>query len=84
VRQSNVEPQWTKGRIILLGDSAHPMLPYLAQGACMAVEDGYALALALARRRTEPDHARQLCAAMNICQDRGGFRPTHPNSLLAP
>ncbi|WP_151448335.1 FAD-dependent monooxygenase [Lacisediminimonas profundi] len=42
-------PQWTEGRITLLGDSAHPMLPYLAQGACMAVEDGYALALALER-----------------------------------
>jgi salicylate hydroxylase len=35
---------WTKGRVTLLGDSAHPMLPYLAQGACMAVEDAYALA----------------------------------------
>lgn len=33
----------------LLGDSAHPMLPYLAQGACMAVEDGYVLATELAR-----------------------------------
>jgi salicylate hydroxylase len=44
----NPLPQWTQGRITLLGDSAHPMLPYLAQGACMAVEDGYALATALA------------------------------------
>jgi salicylate hydroxylase len=42
-------PEWTQGRITLLGDSAHPMLPYLAQGACMAIEDGYALALALTR-----------------------------------
>jgi salicylate hydroxylase len=30
---------WTKGRIALLGDAAHPMLQYLAQGACMAAED---------------------------------------------
>jgi salicylate hydroxylase len=37
-------PKWTDGRITLLGDAAHPMLPYLAQGACMAIEDGYALA----------------------------------------
>jgi salicylate hydroxylase len=35
---------WTKGRVTLLGDSAHPMLQYLAQGACMAVEDAVMLA----------------------------------------
>lgn len=35
---------WTKGRIALLGDAAHPMLQYLAQGACQAVEDAVALA----------------------------------------
>jgi 2-polyprenyl-6-methoxyphenol hydroxylase-like FAD-dependent oxidoreductase len=32
-------PQWTKGRVTLLGDAAHPMLQYLAQGACQALED---------------------------------------------
>ena len=37
-------PHWTKGRATLLGDAAHPMLPYLAQGAAQAVEDGYVLA----------------------------------------
>ncbi|MCK9908529.1 3-hydroxybenzoate 6-monooxygenase [Microbacteriaceae bacterium K1510] len=36
--------QWTKGRITLLGDAAHPMLQYLAQGACMAIEDSICLA----------------------------------------
>ncbi|MEK8144672.1 FAD-dependent monooxygenase [Streptomyces sp. M10(2022)] len=30
---------WTQGRVALLGDAAHPMLPYTAQGACMALED---------------------------------------------
>ena len=35
---------WSKGRITLLGDAAHPMLQYLAQGACMAVEDAVCLA----------------------------------------
>jgi salicylate hydroxylase len=30
---------WTKGRITLMGDAAHPMLQYLAQGACQALED---------------------------------------------
>jgi salicylate hydroxylase len=36
--------QWSKGRVTLLGDAAHPMLQYLAQGACMAVEDAIVLA----------------------------------------
>jgi salicylate hydroxylase len=40
--------QWTKGRITILGDAAHPMLPYLGQGACQAMEDGCILAAALA------------------------------------
>ncbi len=36
--------EWTKGRVTLLGDAAHPMLQYLAQGACMATEDAVGLA----------------------------------------
>ena len=35
---------WSKGRIVLLGDAAHPMLQYLAQGACQALEDAICLA----------------------------------------
>jgi len=35
---------WTTGRITLLGDSAHPMVQYLAQGACQAIEDAGCLA----------------------------------------
>jgi salicylate hydroxylase len=35
---------WTKGRVTLLGDAAHPTLQYLAQGAQMAIEDGVVLA----------------------------------------
>ena len=36
--------RWSKGRVTLLGDAAHAMLPHIGQGACMAIEDGYALA----------------------------------------
>ena len=39
--------QWGEGRVTLLGDSAHPTLPYLAQGAVMAIEDGAVLTRAL-------------------------------------
>lgn len=40
-------PTWVKGRVALLGDAAHPMLPFLAQGASMAIEDAWVLATAL-------------------------------------
>jgi len=36
--------RWVDGRVALLGDAAHPMLQYFAQGACMAMEDGVCLA----------------------------------------
>ena len=39
--------QWTFGRAVLLGDAAHPTLQYLAQGACMAMEDAVTLGEAL-------------------------------------
>ncbi len=49
-------PVWTKGRLTLLGDAAHPMLPHLGQGANQSIEDGMALAtiLAGATRDTAP------------------------------
>ncbi len=40
-------PVWTDGRLTLLGDAAHPMLPHLGQGANQSIEDGMALALLL-------------------------------------
>lgn len=39
--------QWTYGRITLLGDAAHPTTQYMAQGACMAMEDAVTLGEAL-------------------------------------
>ncbi len=44
----------------VLGDSAHPMLPYLGQGACQAIEDGVVLAAALAARPDDPVEALAL------------------------
>ncbi|RPH61461.1 MAG: 3-hydroxybenzoate 6-monooxygenase [Burkholderiales bacterium] len=46
---------WSQGRVTLLGDAAHPMLQYLAQGACMAIEDAAVLGAAL--RRADDDFA---------------------------
>jgi len=41
---------WTKGRLVLLGDAAHAMLPHLGQGANQSIEDGVALAIFLDNR----------------------------------
>ena len=46
---------WSTGRVTLLGDAAHPTLPYLAQGAVMAIEDGAVLTRALATSNSIPE-----------------------------
>lgn len=45
--------RWSQGRVTMLGDAAHAMLPFLGMGAAMAVEDGYVLAQMLARHGDE-------------------------------
>lgn len=42
-----VAPRWHDGTRVLIGDAAHPTLPFLAQGACMAIEDAWLLAACL-------------------------------------
>jgi salicylate hydroxylase len=44
---------WSSGRITLLGDAAHPMVPFLAAGAGQSIEDAWTLARVLARRRDD-------------------------------
>lgn len=48
--------QWSQGRVTLLGDACHPTLPFLAQGANMAIEDGLVFARALEAHNE--DHVR--------------------------
>ncbi|MFD4605729.1 FAD-dependent monooxygenase [Streptomyces sp. NPDC058464] len=50
-------PTWTRGRATLLGDAAHPMPQYLAQGACQALEDAVVLADALAAHGSDVEAA---------------------------
>jgi 2-polyprenyl-6-methoxyphenol hydroxylase-like FAD-dependent oxidoreductase len=49
--------RWTEGRLTLLGDAAHPMLPHVGQGANQAMEDGMALATFLHRMPERPREA---------------------------
>ena len=62
---------WSKGRVTLLGDAAHPMLQYLAQGACMATEDAVALAERVAEHagRSAGARSRPMCSSA-ICAPR--------------
>ncbi len=48
-------PKWRDGRVVLMGDACHPMLPFLAQGAVMAIEDAYVLARELSEAATVQD-----------------------------
>ncbi|WP_167044290.1 FAD-dependent monooxygenase [Salinibacterium sp. ZJ454] len=52
---------WVQGRMVLVGDAAHPMLQYLAQGACQAIEDAEAIGRAVANHvlAAQADNAEQ-------------------------
>lgn len=62
--------QWTKGRVTLLGDSAHAMLPFLAQGAAMGIEDGCVLAELVARYPADLDEALRRYEALRVPRTR--------------
>lgn len=60
--------RWTVGRVTLLGDACHSMVPFLAQGAVMAVEDGVVLARAL--RELDGDIPSRLARYENARRER--------------
>jgi salicylate hydroxylase len=66
---------WTSGRLVLLGDAAHAMLPHLGQGANQAIEDGVALAVFLEGR--DPDEVA------DILQRYEEFRRARTNDIQA-
>lgn len=75
-------PAWTAGRVTLLGDAAHPMLPFLGQGAAMAVEDAVVLGRALAAQDGEAglavyERTRRERAAVVVAASRNAVREFH-------
>jgi 2-polyprenyl-6-methoxyphenol hydroxylase-like FAD-dependent oxidoreductase len=61
---------WTQGRIVLLGDAAHPMLPYLAQGGALALEDAVVLADCLQQAGPDPASALAPFEALRAARAR--------------
>jgi salicylate hydroxylase/6-hydroxynicotinate 3-monooxygenase len=53
-------PRWSDGRVVLLGDAAHPMTPYMAQGAATAMDDAAVLARCFAARAPDVEGACRL------------------------
>jgi salicylate hydroxylase len=62
--------QWSRGPAALLGDAAHPMLPFLAQGGAMAIEDATVAAQCLAREPHDAAYALQTYCAMRRARTR--------------
>ncbi|WP_326762621.1 FAD-dependent monooxygenase [Streptomyces phaeochromogenes] len=58
--------RWSRGRITLLGDAAHPMFPFFAQGAAQSIEDAAALARCLATYPNDPERALKRYEAARI------------------
>jgi salicylate hydroxylase len=63
-------PRWSSGRLTLLGDAAHPMLPHLAQGVNQALEDAVVLGTLLGACGGPPDVPRTLAAYQAVRRDR--------------
>jgi salicylate hydroxylase len=82
-------PKWSVGRVSLLGDSCHAMLPFLGQGGNMAIEDGFVLARCIAKYRDNPVTAldryetARCERTTNIVQRSAGMATTFHNDALS-
>jgi salicylate hydroxylase len=76
-------PQWSEGRVTLLGDACHPTLPFLGQGGVMAIEDSYVIAACLKKHFTDP--AKAMARYEDIRRERTSsvVRKSHENRRQA-
>ncbi|OQE08477.1 hypothetical protein PENVUL_c009G05272 [Penicillium vulpinum] len=65
--------RWVNGKVLILGDAAHAMLPYMSQGAAMAVEDGAALARSLSKIENAEDIPKALEIFQQVRIERAGM-----------
>ena len=91
IRDRDPLPRWTAGSVTLLGDAAHPMMPTLAQGAAISLEDGFALARNLAQHRNDParglvayEAERRPRASRVVLQAREQFQNNRKNPAPPP
>lgn len=74
---------WSRGRLVLLGDASHPLRPYMASGAAMAIEDGAVLARCIAERGSnEPTDAFAWYVANRMPRIRKVHRISEANTWL--
>ena len=83
--------RWSAGRVTLLGDACHSMVPFLAQGAVMAIEDGFILARALtegtgdvALRLSRYENARRERTRRAVEGSCGNIARFHNRALADP
>ena len=73
-------PHWSRGRISLLGDAAHPMFPFYGQGAAQALEDAAVLARCLSATPDAPDQALSRYEAARIARTTRLQQASHARS----
>ena len=73
---------WGRGPVTLLGDAAHPMLPYLAQGAAMAIEDAAVLAQRLAEAPDDPAAAMRRYERQRLSRTARAQRAARRNGTI--
>lgn len=75
-------PRWSKGPVTLLGDAAHPMFPFFAQGAAQAIEDAAVLARCLADDLGDPPRALRRYQRLRIPRTARLQEISHARSLI--
>jgi len=76
-------PQWSAGRVTLLGDACHPTLPFLGQGGVMAIEDSFVIAACLKKHFSDPASAMARYEDIRRERTSAVVRKSHENRRQA-